>query len=237
MSVEIGKQLKQARQALGMSIEEIAEKIHIDIKYVEAIERGRFDLFPNPTYLRSYIRIYAKHVGLNPQLLLKNAGLSFTGDHTHSTQRVQTRAYRTLNHTNSYLGNQKPYQETGSYRLQETKRYQMNPIPQQEEQREVTRSNRSLSVSRDHDLLVETRPYRGRRNVSPSDSELIDPSVHMSEQKQKLSRTEKLSRTGRRSKVKQKKKASQPVFTGILIASTVLWVIAALGLVYLKVNS
>lgn len=71
MSVEIGKRLKQARETLGLTLEDIEAQTRIQRRYLQAIENGQFDLLPGPIYVRSYVRSYANIVGENPHALLK----------------------------------------------------------------------------------------------------------------------------------------------------------------------
>lgn len=72
MSAEIGKRLRQARESLGLSLEELEAQTRIHKNYLLALENGQFDLLPSPIYVRSYIRSYANAVGENPQVILKN---------------------------------------------------------------------------------------------------------------------------------------------------------------------
>ncbi|MDR6225763.1 helix-turn-helix domain-containing protein [Desmospora profundinema] len=72
MWVEIGNQLRQGRESAGLSFEEIQSKMQIDTISLRALESGDFDKLGSPFTVRSYIRAYAKHVGLEPTYLLKH---------------------------------------------------------------------------------------------------------------------------------------------------------------------
>lgn len=72
LSKKIGKKLKQARESMGLSIEDIARRTRIDQKSLISIENGEFDQLSSPIYVRSYIRSYASIVGENSQLLLQS---------------------------------------------------------------------------------------------------------------------------------------------------------------------
>ncbi|PTM56513.1 helix-turn-helix domain-containing protein [Desmospora activa] len=79
MWVEIGNQLRQARESSGLSFKEIQEKTQIDTVSLNALESGDFDKIGSAFTVRSYIRAYAKQVGLEPTYLLKRYRPDQTG--------------------------------------------------------------------------------------------------------------------------------------------------------------
>jgi transcriptional regulator with XRE-family HTH domain len=68
---EIGSQLRQGREAAGLSFEDIQDKTQIDTVSLRALESGDFNKVGSPFTVRSYIRAYAKQVGVEPTYLLK----------------------------------------------------------------------------------------------------------------------------------------------------------------------
>ena len=56
------KELKELRSSKDISLEELENKTKINVKYLEAIESGNFDILPVP-YLRLFIRAYAIEIG------------------------------------------------------------------------------------------------------------------------------------------------------------------------------
>ena len=56
------KELKELRVSKEISLEELETKTKINLKYLEAIESGNFDILPIP-YLRLFIRAYAIEIG------------------------------------------------------------------------------------------------------------------------------------------------------------------------------
>ncbi|MGA8942930.1 MAG: helix-turn-helix domain-containing protein [Thermoactinomyces sp.] len=70
MSAEIGRRLRSAREASGLTLQDIERRTRISRRDLIAIEQGRFNFHANPVYVRSYIRAYANAVGENPQLIL-----------------------------------------------------------------------------------------------------------------------------------------------------------------------
>jgi len=71
VSLEIGLRLKEARESLGLSIQDIRDQTRIESGYLIALENGEFDKLPSPYFVRTCIRAYAKCVGIEPHHLLK----------------------------------------------------------------------------------------------------------------------------------------------------------------------
>ena len=57
--------LREAREASGQSLEDVAHQSRISRKYLEALEEGRFGALPGNTYILGFIRTYADHMGLD----------------------------------------------------------------------------------------------------------------------------------------------------------------------------
>jgi cytoskeleton protein RodZ len=68
-----GEILRLAREARGESISDIVHTLKLSQQQLEAIESGRFSALPGPTFVRGFVRNYARHLGLDPAPLL--AGL------------------------------------------------------------------------------------------------------------------------------------------------------------------
>lgn len=71
VSADIGRQLKETRESLGLTLDDIQAKTRILKGYLIAIENGQFDKLPSPYYARKYLRQYAEAVGLEPQHILR----------------------------------------------------------------------------------------------------------------------------------------------------------------------
>ena len=61
---EIGAKLKEAREEMGVSVEEVAEDLKLRPSQIENIEEGNMDAFKDIFYLKYFIRDYAKYLGL-----------------------------------------------------------------------------------------------------------------------------------------------------------------------------
>lgn len=63
-------ELRKTRETLNISLSDIARKTRINIKYLEALERGTFDILPQ-TYIRAFIKAYSEAVGADANEMLK----------------------------------------------------------------------------------------------------------------------------------------------------------------------
>lgn len=62
---EIGETLKEAREEIGVSIDEVAEDLKISPNQISNVETGNIKAFPNLFDLKYLIRDYAKYLGLD----------------------------------------------------------------------------------------------------------------------------------------------------------------------------
>ncbi|QFQ27473.1 helix-turn-helix domain-containing protein [Bacillus thuringiensis] len=67
---ELGQKLKEAREAKGLSIDQLHEITKIQKRHLVAIEEGNYDVLPGAFYARAFIKQYADSVGLNGEELL-----------------------------------------------------------------------------------------------------------------------------------------------------------------------
>ena len=63
-------ELRQAREENEISLQQMAAKTRIDIKFLEAIDNGNFSFLPT-IYVRAFIKQYAKTVGLDEEETIK----------------------------------------------------------------------------------------------------------------------------------------------------------------------
>jgi len=73
MSQTPGQKLKQIRESLGVSLEEIAQKTRIRLNYLEAIEADNDEALPSRVHKRGFLRLYAAELGINLEELEINA--------------------------------------------------------------------------------------------------------------------------------------------------------------------
>ncbi|MDX1528699.1 MAG: DUF4115 domain-containing protein [Gammaproteobacteria bacterium] len=66
-----GAQLREARHRANLSLEEVATQLRLDRRTVRALEENEFQHLPAPTFIRGYIRSYARLLGLPPGPILE----------------------------------------------------------------------------------------------------------------------------------------------------------------------
>jgi cytoskeleton protein RodZ len=65
-AARLGEELRDARLALGLSIEDVAAELRIRRVYLIALEEGRLKDLPSPAYAVGFVRNYAGALGLDP---------------------------------------------------------------------------------------------------------------------------------------------------------------------------
>jgi cytoskeletal protein RodZ len=65
-----GENLRREREMRGVSLEEIASATKISLRFLEAIEREDFSKLPGGIFSRSFIRSYARYLGLDEERVI-----------------------------------------------------------------------------------------------------------------------------------------------------------------------
>ena len=63
----LGSELKRQREERGITLSQISEGTRIGTRFLKAIEEDNFAVLPGGIFTRSFIRAYAKHVGMNDE--------------------------------------------------------------------------------------------------------------------------------------------------------------------------
>ena len=66
-----GEQLRSAREAAGTSVHEISTHMHLDSRIILALEADDYDQLPAPTFVRGYLRGYARLLDLDPEPIIR----------------------------------------------------------------------------------------------------------------------------------------------------------------------
>jgi transcriptional regulator with XRE-family HTH domain len=61
----LSERLKRERELRGISLKQISEETRIGVRFLEALEADRLDVIPGEFYRRSYLRAYARYLGLD----------------------------------------------------------------------------------------------------------------------------------------------------------------------------
>ena len=62
-----GSRLKQAREARGVSLRQIADRTKLSMVALEALERSDISRLPGGIFTRAFVRSYAAEIGLDPE--------------------------------------------------------------------------------------------------------------------------------------------------------------------------
>ena len=82
-----GKTLASQREAMGWSVEQVADQLKLAVRQVVALEAGDYASLPSPAVTRGFVRAYAKIVKLDPIPLVAQIDLGSTGPNTGSSPR------------------------------------------------------------------------------------------------------------------------------------------------------
>jgi len=67
---EIGRQLRQRREMLSLTLDEIERHTHMRAQFMDALEKGKFDELPSPVQMRGMLSNYASFLDLDVDALL-----------------------------------------------------------------------------------------------------------------------------------------------------------------------
>ena len=78
---DFGPRLREAREARGVSLREIASATKISVGALEALERNDLSRLPGGIFGRSFVRAYALEIGLDPDVTLQEFLVEYDRQH------------------------------------------------------------------------------------------------------------------------------------------------------------
>ncbi|HEX3575447.1 MAG TPA: helix-turn-helix transcriptional regulator, partial [Rhodopila sp.] len=66
-----GADLREARERLGLSLDDVAFTLRIRAPHLEALEEGRISLLPGNAYALAFVRTYANSLGLDAEEMVR----------------------------------------------------------------------------------------------------------------------------------------------------------------------
>jgi cytoskeleton protein RodZ len=69
-SASVGELLRQAREKAGLSLGDVASRLRMGVKQVRALEQDDYAALPTGTFLRGFVRNFAKEVGVKTEVAL-----------------------------------------------------------------------------------------------------------------------------------------------------------------------
>jgi cytoskeleton protein RodZ len=103
----LGEKLRQAREARGVTISEIAEQTRISSHYLEAIESDDYRTLPGGIFNKGFVKSYAKYVGFDEQEALQDYA-KIVSDQAGSQPENEMRVHRPEVLTDSSRGSMLP---------------------------------------------------------------------------------------------------------------------------------
>lgn len=67
----LGEILKNRRQEMGLRLDKISREIKISLRYLEALEEGRYEKLPGEVYVKNFLKTYGIFLNLNLAVLLE----------------------------------------------------------------------------------------------------------------------------------------------------------------------
>lgn len=86
----VGEVLAQARQALGLTLDDLANQLKFSTRQIESLELGRYEQLPGGPFVRGMVRSYARLVSVDPAPLLERiAGAPGADDASRMAERFK----------------------------------------------------------------------------------------------------------------------------------------------------
>ena len=85
-AIEAGTLLKNKRESLGLTQKQISDRLKLRVTLIQQIEENQFESDQVATFMRGYIRSYAKYVNLDQKVVLN--ALHHSGDAQHQEQEM-----------------------------------------------------------------------------------------------------------------------------------------------------
>lgn len=71
MENSFGDYLREQREAREISLDQLSAKTRIQKKFLSALEKNQYEQLPGLVFVRGFIRLYAKELGLDPEQTLQ----------------------------------------------------------------------------------------------------------------------------------------------------------------------
>ena len=87
---KVAEQLRTAREAQQLSIEDVADMTKLRTDHVRALESGNYSVFSAPVYVRGFTRTYAMALRLDSKKVLEELTAELDQNHSSSTTESPT---------------------------------------------------------------------------------------------------------------------------------------------------
>ena len=66
----VGEQLRSGREAMNLTLHQVAETTKMRTDHIRAVEEGRYEVFVAPVYIRGFVRTYCKLLKLDVNAIM-----------------------------------------------------------------------------------------------------------------------------------------------------------------------
>jgi cytoskeleton protein RodZ len=66
----LGQYLKEQREFRNFTLGQVSQFTKVKEPFLKAIEENRFDILPPATYVKGFLNVYARHLGVDPNEVL-----------------------------------------------------------------------------------------------------------------------------------------------------------------------
>ena len=114
MLKNFSQELKQVREKSGITLQTVASKTRIDMKFLEALEEGNFNFLPE-LYVKAFIKQYAKVVGLDEDETIEKYNIAKEGGDRQPTDKSKALEDDEGNNQKDKIKPEKPAEPTKSF--------------------------------------------------------------------------------------------------------------------------
>lgn len=100
---DLGSELRRLREQKGLSIKEVADRLKLPARQIEALENGLYEGLPEPVFIRGFLRSYGRFLDMDEQRLS-----SYLDHIAPSTTKPRVHEQHDLNFANSTVKKSSP---------------------------------------------------------------------------------------------------------------------------------
>lgn len=113
--IEFGSTLRRAREAKGMTSTQLAQKTHLMVQQIEALENEDFSRIAAPIYGRGFVKLYCEAVEIDPQPMIAEFMDIYAGNREPTIHRRASRPVLAPDTSSAPLPPPQPVETTGAF--------------------------------------------------------------------------------------------------------------------------
>lgn len=92
----LGEILKSVRNKKNLTLEQVEEETKVRVRYLEALEEGRYEVLPSSVYAIGFLVKYAEFLGINKDHLIEKFSIERGKSYDHSKIMIERRIHEPL---------------------------------------------------------------------------------------------------------------------------------------------